>query len=496
MERFDRFRELPKNVRLHVWLYAASVPRVVSVFEMHTVKGRPNADAMFETVMISRTRPPAIISVCHESRSTALQIYKAMDEDVRTKGTQFDAPIYVNPKVDIVLRGKRACREGDAFRHRRGEWIRESKPCASTRTLAVDLLAVTGRRDDPITSRLRKDYNTRDDGAIFSDEFIDLLSVTTIQQIAACAVNGMEDLIIVFGNDDDASKVTLVPLNPNKYQWTPREKGALRVVAQLRKDLLDHWRDPGNGPLFTTSPPNISVMTVQMVPTPSFPQFQKLPIELQDMVWTHALQHPQIITAINRKDDKAYIGTTRQPSLLSVCRASRQLYIKQASHNLPGQYGVYYTSAVDTVLLNIIPGYNFKAYAKYELRSIGIPASISTPLSASEVRAFHGLREIVILIGGRQGDCQIQLVDFEQQATSPCDSSSRDCSSFAQSPFIYANSLRKDLERHSKVWNAVQQSKKKGKASIEWVMPTVRVARMVPISETASPYMYQHRPCD
>jgi hypothetical protein len=99
----------------------------------------------------------------------------------------------------------------------------------------------------------------------------------------------MEDLIIVVGNDDDASEVTLVPLNPNKYQWPPREKGALRVVAQLQKHLLDHWRDPGNRPLFTTSPPNISVMTVQMVPTPSFSQFQKLPTELQDMVWSPAL---------------------------------------------------------------------------------------------------------------------------------------------------------------------------------------------------------------
>ncbi len=86
----------------------------------------------------------------------------------------------------------------------------------------------------------------------------------------------------------------------------------------------------------------------------------------------------------------------------------------------------------------------------------------------------------MILVGSRQGDCQMQLIDFEQQATSPCDSSSCDCSSFAQSPFIYANSLRKALERHSKVWNAVQQRKKKGKASVEWVMPIVRVLAWFP----------------
>jgi len=133
----------------------------------------------------------------------------------------------------------------------------------------------------------------------------------------------MKDAIIVIGNDDDASEVTLVPLSLNESQWTPREKGARGVVAQLLKDLVEHWGDLGNGHLFTASPPNILAMTVQRVPTISFPQFQKLPVELQNMVWACAAQQSRIITAINRKDDENYLGTTRQPSLLSVCRASR-----------------------------------------------------------------------------------------------------------------------------------------------------------------------------
>ncbi|KAE9365491.1 hypothetical protein N431DRAFT_101645 [Stipitochalara longipes BDJ] len=497
MDQFDRFRDLPESVRFAIWRQAASVPRVVSVFETHTAERRPNVEAYptYETAMISRTRPPAMLSVCQESRTTALQIYKAMDEGIRTKGAEFDIPIYVNPKVDIVLRGKRACREGDAFRHRLGVWINESKPYAATRTLAVDLLAVTRRRDDPFTSQLRKDYYDRDDSTTFSDEIVHLLAVTTIQQIAACAASGMKDLIIVVGNDDDASEATLVPLNSNKNQWTPREKGALGVAAQLRKDLLDHWGDLGNGPLFTASLPDISVMTVQRVPNVSFPQFQKLPSELQDMVWVYALQHPRIITAINCKDDKHYLGTTRQPSLLSVCRASRQLLIEQGSHGLPGQCDIYYNSAVDTVLLNLNPGCDFRPYSKHKIESIGIPAFVSTSLSGYEVRSFRGLREIVILLGNPQGDCQMQVVDVEQHVISACETSSREWRSFtAQSPFTYAEYLRKSIQRHFKILETYQRlCKKKGKSTDDWVMPTVRVARMVPVSETASPYMYQHR---
>ena len=55
----------------------------------------------------------------------------------------------------------------------------------------------------------------------------------------------MKDAIIVIGNDDDASEVTLVPLSLNESQWTPREKGARGVVAQLLKDLVEHWGDLG-----------------------------------------------------------------------------------------------------------------------------------------------------------------------------------------------------------------------------------------------------------
>lgn len=85
-----------------------------------------------------------------------------------------------------MLRG----REGNAFRHRVGVRLRETKLYAATKTPAVDLLAVTGRRDGPFTSRLCKKYYTRGDGSVFADEIIDQRAITTIQQIAACAMNG------------------------------------------------------------------------------------------------------------------------------------------------------------------------------------------------------------------------------------------------------------------------------------------------------------------
>ena len=99
--------------------------------------------------MISKTRPPAVLSVCRESRIQALTIYKAVDDGIRTKTPKFsfcDRPIYVNPEVDIVYRNKFAGDKGDAFRMRCKKWVVDTEPMAFTPTLAVDLIALISPR--------------------------------------------------------------------------------------------------------------------------------------------------------------------------------------------------------------------------------------------------------------------------------------------------------------------------------------------------------------
>jgi hypothetical protein len=119
MDRFDRFGELPDDVQLNVWRYAASVPRVVSVFERHTSNDILAPDEQRSKAMVmSKTRPPAVLGVCQESRSTTLEIYRAMDGRIWTRGELCDIPVHVIPEVDAVLRGKKACRSGLAFSHR------------------------------------------------------------------------------------------------------------------------------------------------------------------------------------------------------------------------------------------------------------------------------------------------------------------------------------------------------------------------------------------
>jgi hypothetical protein len=118
---------------------------------------------------------------------------------------------------------------------------------------------------------------------------------------------------------------------------------------------------------------------------------------------------------------------------------------QEPSHGLPGQCGIYYNAAVDCVRLNPIPGCGFKPYAKHNpaIESIGILAFISTSFSGYEAKKFRGLREIVILIGNSRGDCEMQLVDVEENPVLKCGLSFNEWRSFVtDSPFIYADHKR------------------------------------------------------
>ncbi|TAQ88921.1 hypothetical protein B7494_g2757 [Chlorociboria aeruginascens] len=62
---FHRFPSLPSEIRLQIWRIALSIPRDVHIF---------NSGDTFST--FSHDQPPALLSICSESRREALKIYK------------------------------------------------------------------------------------------------------------------------------------------------------------------------------------------------------------------------------------------------------------------------------------------------------------------------------------------------------------------------------------------------------------------------------------
>ena len=90
MAQFHRFADLPEKLRVDLWTHTSHEPRVVGVFEEHDpfyTSEIYNVHAINKghmTILMSTTRPPAILSVCHESRAVALNIYTAMNEGVPT----------------------------------------------------------------------------------------------------------------------------------------------------------------------------------------------------------------------------------------------------------------------------------------------------------------------------------------------------------------------------------------------------------------------------
>jgi len=388
MGRFDLFPKLLEHLRREVWKHAASVPRVVAIFEMHQdldltppwVEESFNNEnsKICKTIVLSRTRPPAILSVCRESRTLALTIYKAMDEGIRSKGGAFDIPVYVNPEVDCTYRGKQACRKGDAFRIRNKLGRDEDAPVAATRDLAVDLTAITRSNEEYYIRMLRGAYGVP--GApLMPDRIAKILPATRVEQIAECARNGVRRIMIVVGNDDDASEFSLTQLK-TRDNMTPREKGALIEARRLKKALDEHWqKQSSDGPSFPPdiSPPTIKVVTIKRNRLRNFKLLPKLPLELQDLVWQFALRVPRVLTLTNKSfEDDQFLVHNRAPPIASVCRRSRRVFERELWQDLPGRGNhllAWYHPAFDTVRLEIFPGSDLRDYSKYQIKLVGIP---------------------------------------------------------------------------------------------------------------------------
>jgi hypothetical protein len=192
----------------------------------------------------STTRPPAILRVYREARSLALTIYKPIFEDLRTKDTQFDRPIYVNPNADIIYRGKAACRKGDAFRLRRcGNW--EDEALCGTRILAVDAIALTALRPKKDDYKDIQLYEFTDKWKTLQNEAPESLQellrkpsgTSPASEIAKCAMKGVREVMVVVGNDDDLSEVTLVPFDKHLGERSAREQKAFMEVCSLMRSV-------------------------------------------------------------------------------------------------------------------------------------------------------------------------------------------------------------------------------------------------------------------
>ena len=251
-------------------------------------------------------------------------------------------------------------------------------------------------------------------------------------------------------------------------------------------------------------------MRVKRAPLNRFTLFPKLPVELQDIVWHHTLHAPRVLTMThNRDEDEQFLIHYRQPTLASVCQASRRMVLDKRFESLPlweylldvkSTYN-FYNPETNIISLDVHPLGNWKDFSKFKILSVGIPYQHpryrQRPFDAADAKAFSGLREIVILVGNRQAGCDVQPVyvpDFE----SVHDSESKYYLLWKMPGLrSYVSDLRTELGKTSNKWKAYQRRReKKGKSSPDWIMPTVRVAYMEEICETSSPYLYRHRHWD
>lgn len=98
---FTNFRKLPIELQLKIWTIAIIDigPRIVHIVGLKNFKH--NAASTFE----AKTKPPLLLSVCHDSRIEALKRYSLMFHDVLVHPTYFDVNVdvfYMGSILDLV----------------------------------------------------------------------------------------------------------------------------------------------------------------------------------------------------------------------------------------------------------------------------------------------------------------------------------------------------------------------------------------------------------
>jgi hypothetical protein len=492
---FPSFQQLPDDVRARIWRLAAFVPRVVSVYEEHSSTYGYNPATKEETCedatrIKSHTRPPAILSVNRESRTQALCVYVSMYTEYNTLhkySCKGPTPIYTNPFVDITYRGKQSCRWGDAFKIRYGDYAVPSgdiEPLAATSTLAVDIVAV--RRVRPISTP-----SICDEKALLQQAFANRMAnptLTAAEQILACAEKGLKELIIIVGNDDDLSEITLIPA-------TPISKSASDIFhqAELKAEALRYALA-----LNSPTPPTVRVMTPKRLPLIPFPFFPKFPQEIQNIIWSYACEVPRVIAIEHTGGllcDEVKIKNPRVPPLLHACQTSRAILKAKLTRgiSLPGdRYYPYYNPLVDTVHLPMY-GISSAKLGNHRFRSVAVSNSHSfgERFTGADAKALR-TEEIVILAGGgarARTKCEVMIVPARTYPGGDGDRSRFDCRAFEASSEKYH--LEESMRKKLRSWEKYQaRRRRKGLSSPDWIVPKVKIARLMAVTQVLSPYSY------
>jgi hypothetical protein len=107
-------------------------------------------------------------------------------------------------------------------------------------------------------------------------------------------------------------------------------------------------------------------------------------------------------------------------------------------------------------------------------------------LSAANAKIFGDLERIVILVGKHKGSCEMTMVPIPEEQPPRGQVYEWNKTLYRQ---LYAQMLRKDMEKVAKTWKANQRRREKqGKSSLKWIIPTVEVGYLTPVYETVSPY--------
>jgi hypothetical protein len=121
-----------------------------------------------------------------------------------------------------------------------------------------------------------------------------------IEEIAACALNGVRQLLIVVGNGDNLSEVVLVPYKIPRQEYMSRNNiMAVINTRQLRTDLAKHWEEKieeNDERFLGSSPPKVLIVTRLRRPLKPFHLLAKLPAEIQGIVWRMAYTEPRMHT--------------------------------------------------------------------------------------------------------------------------------------------------------------------------------------------------------
>ena len=540
------FASLPESIRNKIWTNVAFWPRIVSICEKHELseswdvhddlpseakRSMPSwflkKDEIVESTMHCRTRPPAILSVCRESRGVALTVYRDISKEIPgpEESEEETQPIYVNSTVDIILRGEEPCAIGDSFRVRYSTEDKVSTvPVAFTETLAIDLTAVTKDALETVPSvhlaALRwglfadvKDRSPSCEAALarhpmlFSprqDKFAqhhrlpaDVLAevfVLYAKEIAECAEGGVRQIYIVVDNDGDLPEVEFVPYREPTTGHSLRDVRAIRSTRNLRKAIDDHWRthaeDMENG-LHSIPQPKVSLMSVKRKPLENFTLFPKLPLEIQDMVWTLACQIPTVYTlSCKGKYDLPSYESYAPPSIARACHAAYKAHKAVVWKKSAGRT-FDFKPEIDVARIPLAAYGSFKEYSKSGVTSIGIhwDGPWRTTFSGSDAKLFPNLKEVVVLVGRPRETSELCLEAIADEHPNTADDLA--WMDWDQLADVRRFTLRLvvDIQRTLKKWKTYQRSRiKKGKSSPDWYPPTVRMAWLRDASSIVDPY--------